>query len=213
MEHHFWHTKWGKNEIGFHEPEGNAHLVKYAHVLLEHDSPRVFVPLCGKTKDIAWLLSKECDVVGAELSELAVQQLFEELGVVPTITKTRHHLRYEHANLVVFVGDIFNLQSDDIGLITGIYDRAALVALPEQMRNQYSTHLSNITHNAPMLIVSFEYNQSEMAGPPFSVSQQTVKSLYSKTYTVNVLEQSDMAGGLKGRIKADNLVFSLTTTV
>ena len=71
MEHSFWHSKWQKNEIGFHEPEGNALLVKHAHVLLsggeQSSHPiRIFVPLCGKTRDIAWLLSQGVEVVGAE---------------------------------------------------------------------------------------------------------------------------------------------------
>ena len=215
MEHSFWHSKWQKNEIGFHEPEGNALLVKYASFLFGDDSPstslkRIFVPLCGKTRDIGWLLSKGCEVVGAELSEVAIIQLFEELGVEPTVTTASNGKIYAKDGLTIYVGDIFKLTSSDLGDVTGIYDRAALVALPSPLREQYAAHLIAITQCAPQLIISFEYDQNEMAGPPFSVNEKTVDALYSADYNIQRLERSVLKGGLKGRVDADNLVFALT---
>ncbi|WP_334039312.1 thiopurine S-methyltransferase [Alteromonas macleodii] len=215
MEHSFWHSKWQKNEIGFHEPEGNALLVKYASFLFSDDSPstslkRIFVPLCGKTRDIGWLLSKGCEVVGAELSEVAIIQLFEELGVEPTVTTTSNGKIYTKDGLTIYVGDIFKLTSSDLGDVTGIYDRAALVALPSPLREQYAAHLMAITQCAPQLIISFEYDQNEMAGPPFSVNEEIVNTLYSADYRIQRLERSVLEGGLKGKVDADNLVFALT---
>tara|TARA_Y200000002_G_C22663517_1_gene656894 strand:- start:917 stop:1570 length:654 start_codon:yes stop_codon:yes gene_type:complete len=214
MEHSFWHSKWQKNEIGFHETKGNALLVKYASFLLGEETSeaflkRIFVPLCGKTRDIGWLLSQGCNVVGAELSELAVIQLFEELDVEPTITTTSNGKIYAKDSLTIYVGDIFKLTPTDLGEVTGIYDRAALVALPSPLREQYAAHLMAITQCAPQLIISFEYDQNEMAGPPFSVNEDTVSSLYSDNYTINRLERSVLKGGLKGKVEADNLVFAL----
>ena len=215
MEHSFWHSKWQKNEIGFHEPEGNALLVKYSSFLIGDNSPsssssRIFVPLCGKTRDIGWLLAQGCEVVGAELSEVAITQLFEELGVEPTISTSTNGKVYTKDGLTIFVGDIFKLTSSDIGDVTGVYDRAALVALPSPLREQYSAHLIAITQCAPQLIISFDYDQNEMAGPPFSVNEKTVDSLYSADYNIKRLERSVLEGGLKGKVDADNLVFSLT---
>lgn len=215
MEHSFWHSKWQKNEIGFHEPEGNALLVKYSSFLIGDDSPsssssRIFVPLCGKTRDIGWLLAQGCEVVGAELSEVAITQLFEELGVEPTISTSTNGKVYTKDRLTIFVGDIFKLTSSDIGDVTGVYDRAALVALPSPLREQYSAHLIAITQCAPQLIISFDYDQNEMAGPPFSVNEKTVDSLYSADYNIQRLERSVLEGGLKGKVDADNLVFALS---
>ena len=215
MEHSFWHSKWQKNEIGFHEPEGNALLVKYASFLFGDDSPstslkRIFVPLCGKTRDIGWLLAQGCEVVGAELSEVAIIQLFEELGEEPTVTTTSNGKIYAKDGLTIYVGDIFKLTSNDLGDVTGIYDRAALVALPSPLREQYAAHLMAITQCAPLLIISFEYDQNEMAGPPFSVNEKTVDALYSVDYNIQRLERSVLEGGLKGKVDADNLVFALT---
>ncbi|WP_334018631.1 thiopurine S-methyltransferase [Alteromonas sp. S015] len=215
MEHSFWHSKWQKNEIGFHEPEGNALLVKYASFLFGDDSPstslkRIFVPLCGKTRDIGWLLAQGCEVVGAELSEVAIIQLFEELGVEPTVTTTSNGKIYAKDGLTIYVGDIFKLTSSDLGNVSGVYDRAALVALPSPLREQYAAHLIAITQCAPLLIISFEYDQNEMAGPPFSVNEKTVDALYSVDYNIQRLERSVLEGGLKGKVDADNLVFALT---
>ena len=216
MEHSFWHSKWQKNEIGFHEPEGNALLIKYGSSLLDAENShsalkRIFVPLCGKTRDIGWLLSQGCEVVGAELSEVAIIQLFEELGAEPTVTPTAKGKVYAKDGLTIHVGDIFKLTSSDIGDVTGVYDRAALVALPSPLREQYAAHLITITQCAPQLIISFEYDQNEMAGPPFSVNEKTVDSLYADDYDIKRLERSVLAGGLKGKVDADNLVFSLKT--
>ena len=116
---------------------------------------------------------------------------------------------YAKDGLTIYVGDIFKLTSSDLGDVTGIYDRAALVALPSPLREQYAAHLMAITQCAPQLIISFEYDQNEMAGPPFSVNEDTVSSLYSDNYTINRLERSVLKGGLKGKVEADNLVFAL----
>lgn len=210
MEHSFWHSKWQKNEIGFHEPQGNALLVKYADTLLDPpQNQRIFVPLCGKTKDIEWLLSQGVEVVGAELSEVAIKQLFEELGVTPKIDITTKGATYSTHALTIFVGDIFKLDADDIGPVTGVYDRAALVALPEDLRVIYAAHLNKITRSAQQLIVSFEYDQSAMAGPPFSVNEETVDALYGANYEIKRLERSELVGRLKGKVDAENLVFLL----
>ena len=210
MEHSFWHNKWQNNEIAFHEPQGNALLVKYSSVLLSTaKTPTIFVPLCGKTKDIGWLLSQGCNVIGAELSEVATQQLFEELDVKPMVEKISTGLRYSVEGLTVFVGDIFALSSSDIGKIDGVYDRAALVALPHAIRINYGAHIVEITQRAPQLIISFDYDQEKLPGPPFSVDDNAVNALYGKHYQITLLERSELAGGLKRKVDADNLVFSL----
>ena len=80
MEPNFWHERWQQNQLGFHESEANSLLVAHFDALSLAPNSRVFVPLCGKTRDIAWLLSKGHRVVGIELSQLAIEQLFTDLG-------------------------------------------------------------------------------------------------------------------------------------
>jgi len=215
MEHSFWHSKWHNNEIGFHEPTGNALLVKYSDVLLgpnsnEASQKRIFVPLCGKTRDIAWLLSKGCQVVGAELSEVAITQLFDDLDITPSVKPSSKGKVYSAPNLTIFVGDIFALRRDDIGEVTGVYDRAALVALPDDLRRKYANHLIDITHNAPQLVITFDYHQSELPGPPFCVNDEMVADMYASNYSISQLERCNVEGGLKRKVVADSLVFRLS---
>jgi thiopurine S-methyltransferase len=198
MEHSFWLQKWEKNEIAFHEKEANPLLVKFFGELNLIAGSHVFVPLCGKTLDIAWLLGKGYHVVGAELSEAAIRQLFAELGVAPQILELGPLKRYRAENIDIFVGDIFELSAALLGPIDAIYDRAALVALPEAMRLRYAEHLRKITDTAPQLLVTYEYDQNLMAGPPFSVDNAEVQRHYATDYDLRLLQNITLPGGLKG---------------
>jgi thiopurine S-methyltransferase len=170
---------------------------------------RIFVPLCGKTLDIAWLVSNGFRVVGVELSERAVEQLFVELGVTPDITDLGHLKYYSTQDIEIYVGDIFELSRQQLGLVDAVYDRAALVALPEDMRSRYTAHLREITNTSPQLLICFEYDQNLMDGPPFSIGPDKVSSQYRNSYVLTHLERVDVAGGLKGKCKAYEHVWRL----
>lgn len=172
-------------------------------------SSRVFVPLCGKTLDIAWLIANGFCVVGAELIETAIQQLFTELGVVPKISVTGEVKHYSAKNIDIFVGDIFTVSRKMLGLVDAIYDRAALVALPEDMRHRYTEHLMQITNIAPQLLITFEYDQNVMAGPPFSISDEEINQHYQNSYSLTRLASADIPGGLKGKCSAIENVWLL----
>jgi thiopurine S-methyltransferase len=166
----------------------------------------VFLPLCGKTRDIAWLLAKGYRVAGAELSKVAIEQLFNELKTTPEISQLGSVTHFRAKNIDIFVGDIFELSSAILGPVDAIYDRAALVALPEEMRQRYSAHLMRITNVAPQLLIAYEYNQSLMDGPPFSVSIDEVRKHYGSRYNLTELGSVDVPGGMRGRIPAKERV-------
>lgn len=173
-------------------------LTKHFSKLGLRKGQRVFLPLCGKTLDIAWLLANGYDVMGAELIPLATQQLFAELGVQPTITDAGNLQCWSAENIDIFVGDIFALDAETLGHVDAVYDRAALVALPEDMRKQYAAHLMNITHKAPQLLICYEYDQMLQPGPPFSVDDKEVNGHYAASYSLTLLETTEIPGGLKG---------------
>ena len=209
MDTTFWLQKWETNNIAFHNSEANPLLVQYFKGLsLEQDS-RVFVPLCGKTLDIAWLLDNGYRVAGAELIEIAIEQLFAELGLKPTISEVGETKHYSATNIDIFVGDIFNLSSQMLGPVDAIYDRAALVALPRDMRNRYTPHLRAITKTAPQLLINYDYDQTLMTGPPFSISNEEVKQHYGESYELTLLQSTHMPGGLKGKCAAIENVWRL----
>lgn len=197
MDASFWHRKWEENKIGFHESEANPILVNHFKALCLSKGSRVFVPLCGKTLDISWLLSNGYRVAGAELSEIAVAQLFNELGVEPEISSTGKLKHYSAKDIDIFVGDIFDLSEALLGPIDAIYDRAALVALSEELRQRYAVRLTEITGKAPQLLVSYVYDQTLMTGPPFSLSDEEVNQHYKDQYDLTLLESINVQGGLK----------------
>ena len=209
MEHFFWHQRWEKNEISFHEGKANANLVRYFTELALAPGARLFLPLCGKTRDITWLLSHGYRVAGAELSEIAIGQLFAELGREPTIEPVGRMKRYHAADIDIFVGDLFDLAAEQLGPVDAIYDRAALVALPEVMRQRYARHLVDITRSAPQLLITFEYDQSQQEGPPFSVNAAELQRHYANHYQLRLLASLEVAGGLKGRCAATECVWLL----
>ena len=209
MEASFWLDRWTNNEIGWHEREFNPLLTAHFRKLGIPGGGRVFVPLCGKTRDIAWLLQQGYRVAGSELSELAVQQLFAELGVEPQVTKHDAATHYSAPGLDVFVGDIFALTSTQLGPVQAIYDRAALVALPPDMRVRYAQHLQALTGSAPQLLICFEYDQNVMPGPPHSLIAAEVWQHYGATYRLTLAEVHAVAGGLKGITPANELAWLL----
>lgn len=209
MDPDFWQARWACNQIGFHEGKPNSFLVKHFARLSLDPGARVFVPLCGKTRDISWLLSQGFSVVGAELSRIAVEQLFAELGVEPAIAPAGALTRFGGPGIDIFVGDIFDLTREALGPVDAVYDRAALVALPGAMRARYAAHLVDITGTAPQLLVCFVYDQSLVEGPPFSVPAETVEALYGATYRLALLESAPVPGGLKGKCEASEHVWLL----
>lgn len=209
MDENFWIQKWEKNEIAFHEGDANPLLVRHFRELSLSKGSRVFVPLCGKTLDITWLLSHGFRVAGAELSELAVKQLFAGLKMKPEIISVGGMKRYSAQNIDVFNGNIFDLTHEALGPVDAVYDRAALVALPEDMRHRYARHLAAVTGQAPQLIISYVYDQKQMDGPPFSVTNEEVKRHYGEMYDVRLLESIHVTGGLKGKCAATENVWLL----
>lgn len=209
MDIDFWHNKWKKNEIGFHMGKANPMLVKHLPIMSLTKASRIFLPLCGKTLDISWLLSEGFRVVGSELSEVAIEQLFIELGEEPKLSKSGTLKLFSAENVDIFCGDIFELSNETLGVVNAIYDRAALVALPKVMRDQYTAHLRKVTNTAPQLLVSFEYDQNLMEGPPFSVSNDEVKQHYQDYYKISLVENMDIPGGLKGKCPAEEKVYFL----
>lgn len=198
MDRSFWINRWEENRLGWHQEDAHQLLVKFIDTEPLPQGARVFVPLCGKTRDIGWLLSKGYRVVAAELSEIAIRQLFDELGVTPDVEDLGPLKHFKAPDLDVYVGDVFDLGPEHIGPVDLIHDRAAMVALPDDMRARYVTHLAKITDQARQFVISFDYDQSLVAGPPFSVPEDQIEALYGATYANRILFTHDIPGGLKG---------------
>lgn len=201
MEANFWHQKWEKGEIAFHESQPNALLVRHCNL---PSGSRILLPLCGKTRDIGWLLERGYRVIGVELSEIAVRQLFQELELQPEAEKRGAFICFASGPLEVLVGDVFNLRPDVLGPVDAVYDRAALVALPEASRRAYAELLTEVTGKAPHLLVTLSYAPEQMEGPPFSLERAELERLYG---SVTLLETRPFPGQLKARVDAQESIW------
>jgi thiopurine S-methyltransferase len=208
MQPDFWHNRWATSQIAFHESAVNPLLAAHYGALALQPGARVFVPLCGKTLDIDWLLSHGNRVAGAELSALAVAQLFERLGAVPVVERVGDLQRHSIDGLDIFVGDIFRLDGQMLGAVDAVFDRAALIALPPQMRERYVLHLRALTGNAPQLLVTLEYDQQLVEGPPFSVSADEVRHRYAGRVPVQLSHQH-LPQGLKGKYPVTEIAWQI----
>ena len=195
MKHDFWHERWEKQEIGFHLSKTNPALTSHWQTIPVDLGERVLVPLCGKSVDILWLLRQGYQVVGVELSEVALDALAESIEETFSLAVDKQQvgdlILYRAAGILLICGDWFSLTSFDTGPINAVYDRAALVAMPETMRADYANQLLTISQNAPQLLVTFEYDQNEMAGPPFSVDESQVAEFYAGTMDIDLMADKD----------------------
>ncbi len=194
MEADFWHNRWENNLTGFHLDDVNPHLRDNWASLNLKAGARVFVPLCGKSLDLIWLVDQGYEVVAIEISPLAVAAFFDENNLTPE----RHEIEgleyLQSGKITLFCADFFALTAEILGQVDAVYDRASLIALPPAMRQKYAAKLTEICQSAPKLLVTLEYEQSKMDGPPFSVSEDEVKALYEANYQVKQLTAQDVLG-------------------
>ncbi|MGY2046192.1 thiopurine S-methyltransferase [Pseudomonas pergaminensis] len=216
MEPKFWQERWARNQIGFHLPEVNPYLQRHWPQLALAQGAQVLVPLCGKSLDLMWLASHGLRVMGVELSERAVEAFFSEQNLVPRITRRGAFTVYQADLIEVWCGDFFALDAEALADCTGLYDRAALIALPPLMRVQYAEHLNHLLRSGCQgLLVTLDYDQTQKAGPPFAVTDDEVKVLFGAEWTLGVLEEQDILGESwkfvqDGVTRLDERVYQLT---
>lgn len=180
MDAEFWLNKWREGETGFHMERVTPLLAKYWPSLGLASDARVLVPLCGKSLDMAWLAAQGHPVLGVELSSMAVEQFFEEHHLEPNEHDSALGRHYVAGNIEIICGDIFDLDGATLSSCAGVYDRAALVALPSDMRRRYVEHVYGaLAPNYLGILLALEYRQSLMDGPPFSVERDEVLSLFT----------------------------------
>ena len=178
MDNQFWLNKWDKQQTGFNLNAPHAALQKLYEQIF-NARMGVFLPLCGKSADLKYIADKGSYTLGNELSVIAVKALFAENSLSFSTVSTDKFEIYENSNIQILQGDFFELTASHVARCQGIYDRAALIALPKQMRVDYVAHLKRLFRRAKMLLITLEYCQQEMPGPPFSVDYGEVEQLFS----------------------------------
>ncbi len=209
MDKEFWFERWQKQEIGFHENKVNARLKKFIQRICPLGG-HVFVPLCGKTLDIGWLLKSGYKVTGVELSRTAILALFEQLELTPALTTVGKFVMYSARNITIYEGDFFDLQQIHLLDIDCVYDRASLVALPPDLRERYVKHLPEVSDYTPQLLITLDYDSSLLAGPPFAIKKKDVYAYYGQAFSLKILESEILPEKLKGKCEATSTAWLLT---
>jgi thiopurine S-methyltransferase len=188
-----WHQRWRENKIAFHEANVNRYLQSYISDFQLPSGAQIFMPLCGKAFDIAWLANQGYEVIGIELSDIAINAFFAENGLSHQKFQAGNLVLHRAKNISLIQGDFFELTSSVLGKCDLVYDRAALIALNPEDRVKYVQHMKKLLPEVKhQLIVNLEYLQEQMGGPPFSVSEGDVESLYSDQFSINLLETNDI---------------------
>jgi thiopurine S-methyltransferase len=189
MELKFWRDRWHSNQIGFHQAEFNPWLVKYWERLQLPDASGVFVPMCGKSWDMRWLVTQGHLVHGIELIELAIEAYFEESDEPYQRVVSDSRVSFQGSNTDIVCGDFFELIATDLADISAVFDRGALVALPANLRARYVDHMLRvIPDQTQILLVTLEYDQNLVAGPPFSVLPEEVTVHFEERCSIQPLE-------------------------
>lgn len=191
MHPSFWQQRWETGQIGFHEGRANAYLARFADRL--PPGGRVLVPLCGKAEDLAVLAGRGHTVIGVELVESAAAAFFAEHDAPPTIAEVDGLRTYRHGAITIVVGDLFATTAAHVGAVDAIYDRAALIALPPDVRPRYVAHLRALAPAAPRLLVTLEYAQEVMDGPPFAVLPDEVRALHPHATVTELADAAAVA--------------------
>ncbi|MBK4991189.1 thiopurine S-methyltransferase [Pseudomonas sp. S36] len=195
MEPAFWQQRWANNQIGFHQAQVNPYLQAFWPGLQLRPGSRVLVPLCGKSLDLAWLAGQGHEVMGVELSRQAVQAFFDEHGLHPQVRQHNGFEVWSSAGIELWCGDFFALQAQDVRDCAAFYDRAALIALPVAMRTAYLQALSALLpESCRGLVVTLDYDQSLLGGPPFSVGDDELRQGFAG-WQVEALEQAEVIEG------------------
>lgn len=193
MDHDFWHQRWQQGRIGFHQQRVTPLLERHWNSIGVPAGGQVFVPLAGKSLDLLWLAARGHRVLGVELSQLAVEQFFADHGLTPTLRESRSGTHYRAGEIELICGDVFTLEADALIECAGVYDRAALIALPPDMRRRYAKDVySRLPRGCRGLLVTLEYLQHEKDGPPFSVAEEEVRALHGRDWAIEVLERGDV---------------------
>lgn len=212
MEPDFWHQRWRDNQIGFHQQRPTPLLVEHWPSLGVANDARVFVPLAGKSLDLLWFAARGLRVLGVELSQIAVEAFFAEHGLAPEISESRYGRHYRSGPVELICGDVFALDEAALAGCDAVFDRAALIALPPDLRRRYVRELyGRLPVGCRGLLITLEYPQREKAGPPFSVTEDEVHALYARDWSVGRLARRDILAQQPSFI--DEGVTALSTAV
>lgn len=186
-DNHLWLQCWRNRQQDFHQREVNPLLTRFWPGLSLPAGSRIFVPLCGKSLDMVWLAEQGHQVIGVELSPVAVKAFFDDNALPVTKHRTGNFTHWKSGRITILCGDYFALTADDIGTIDAIYDRAALTALPDDIRHLYITHQKKLVVPAGTILLLTIEDAGEIATLEEAIGVDCeVADLYGATHAIKI---------------------------
>lgn len=182
-----WLQCWRDRQTDFHQKTVNHFLTRFWPSLAQVSGSRVFVPLCGKSLDMIWLAAQGHQVIGVELSPIAVRAFFRENSLKPILRRHGKFVLWQHGRISILCGDYFALSQADLGVIDTVYDRAALTALPDDIRCLYVAHLREIVPatSEVFLLTIEDADENEPRSQALGVGAE-IKALYEEDFEINL---------------------------
>lgn len=187
INNEFWIKRWAEGKTGFHQADVNPKLIEFAERFLDGKSKHAYVPLCGKTKDMLFLVEQGLKVSGSEVSSLAIKSFFSE----NKLSFEQDTGVYRSEKITLYAQDFFELNPGRETPVDFIYDRAAMVAMPHERHKAYAKHLLDILKpGGKILLISFDYDLTEMSGPPFALSEAVIRNCFETAQIEQLSERS-----------------------
>jgi len=194
VEAPYWKQKWEAGDIGFHLDRPHPQLVRH---FSDVEPGQVLVPLCGKSNDLIWLRDQGHQVVGIELSRIACEAFFAENSIAYEFREIGAFTVFTAERVTIWCGDFFSVPDAAWIGCTALYDRAAMIALPKNMRSKYAEEVVRrwrAPAGAPMLLIAIEYSSPDSAtesiGPPFSVTENEIARHYGPAFEIRKVNEA-----------------------
>ncbi len=187
-----WHERWATGELGWHRTDPNPLLVAHARP----EWRRVLVPLCGASVDLGWLVDSGREVLGLDISRVAADRVFASRNETPTVTQAGAFSVLQAGRLTYAVGDFFELDATLAAGADAVWDRAALIAVPPELRPRYVEVLRAAAPGADVLLAVIDYERGLIPGPPHAVGPDEVLDLYPGAQLV---AEDDISAELNAR--------------
>lgn len=192
MDTEYWLNRWQEGRTGWHHDAVMPLLIEHWPTLDVAPGTRVLVPFCGKTLDMLWLAEQGLRVLGVEVSPLAIEQFFADNHLQASRHETPDGTRHVAGGIEIIEGDLFGVSGATLGECGSIYDRAAIIAQSPPERRRYAEHIyAQLPAGCRGLMITLEYPQQEMSGPPFSVEEPEVRHLL-EDWKVQVAERRNI---------------------
>lgn len=198
MDADYWLQRWRDGRTGWHHADVMPLLVQHWPALHVPAGAHVLVPLCGKTLDMPWFAQQGLDVLGVDVSPIALATFLQENHLEATERsaadgKIREVTNLARGSITLLQGDIFKVTPERLAACTAFYDRAASIAIPQDLRTRLASEVyAKLPGGAKGLLITLEYTGGHLDPPPFSVDDAEVHRMFAVRWDIERLERRDI---------------------